>query len=220
MLKAGKRALNTNNMAQDTDQKQQWPQPQKEKESTTTTSVSTTATTTSSSPCSPAGADDISISSSSIKDDNNHDQKKGLIMKQKRDKVVSFRLSEQEYARCLSTARTCHETGLANKPDIVAFIRVSMECLWQYIIYQKQEPSAAIEQQKKVEGEGSEKQIQHQSMITINAATAADEFGGVRREFSYLEQYFQPVFEELNKLNKTLDSIVEKENDETREKKK
>jgi hypothetical protein len=54
--------------------------------------------------------------------------------KQKRDKVVSFRLSEQEYARDLSMAKLWYENDLTNKPDIVSFIRVSMECLAQYII--------------------------------------------------------------------------------------
>jgi hypothetical protein len=54
--------------------------------------------------------------------------------KQKREKAVSFRLSEQEYARDLSMAKPWYENDLTNKPDIVSLIRVSMECLARYII--------------------------------------------------------------------------------------
>jgi hypothetical protein len=54
--------------------------------------------------------------------------------KQKREKAVSFRLPEQEYARDLSMAKLWYENDLTNKPDIVSFIRVSMECLARYII--------------------------------------------------------------------------------------
>jgi hypothetical protein len=46
--------------------------------------------------------------------------------KQKREKVVSFRVSEQEYARDLSMAKLWYQNYLTNKPDIVSFIRVSM----------------------------------------------------------------------------------------------
>jgi hypothetical protein len=72
---------------------------------------------------------------------NYHNQKnpKTLVMKkkqqeeEKRNKVVSFRLSEREYARHLLMAKLCYENGLTKNPDIVSYIRVSMECLWQYI---------------------------------------------------------------------------------------
>jgi hypothetical protein len=58
--------------------------------------------------------------------------------KPKKDKVVSFRLSEQEYERYLSIARSCYEDGVTRSPDIVAFIRIAMECLTQYITSQTQ----------------------------------------------------------------------------------
>jgi hypothetical protein len=35
-----------------------------------------------------------------------------------------------------------------------------------------------------------------------------------------LHEYFQPVFDQLDNLNKTLDSHIEEENDRAREKKK
>ena len=35
-----------------------------------------------------------------------------------------------------------------------------------------------------------------------------------------LHEYFQPVFDELDKLNKMLDSFIEEENDKSKEKKK
>jgi hypothetical protein len=52
---------------------------------------------------------------------------------EKRNKVVSFRLSERDYERHLSMAKLCYENGLTKGPDIVSYIRLSMECLWQYI---------------------------------------------------------------------------------------
>jgi hypothetical protein len=38
--------------------------------------------------------------------------------------------------------------------------------------------------------------------------------------FNNLHEYFKPVFDELDKLNKILDSHIEEENDKVREKKK
>jgi hypothetical protein len=38
--------------------------------------------------------------------------------------------------------------------------------------------------------------------------------------FNNLHEYFQPVFDELDKLNKMLDSFIEEENGRAREKKK
>jgi len=38
--------------------------------------------------------------------------------------------------------------------------------------------------------------------------------------FNNLHEYFQPVFDELDNLNKMLDSFIEEENDKVREKKK
>jgi hypothetical protein len=63
--------------------------------------VSAISTTSSSS--APIADDDINK--------NNHDQGNPM-MKQKRNKVVSFRLSEPEYARYLSTAKICHDKPL------------------------------------------------------------------------------------------------------------
>jgi hypothetical protein len=53
--------------------------------------------------------------------------------KDRKVRVVSFRLSERDYERHLSMAKLCHENGLTKGPDIVSYIRLSMECLWQYI---------------------------------------------------------------------------------------
>jgi hypothetical protein len=126
-------------------------------------------------------------------------------------------------------AKVCHENGLTNKPDIVSYIRLSMECLTHYIISQTQKDhSTAIElQKKKEEGEALEKQDQHQAMIRTTTPTSGEatepveEIGEERRKgLSSLEQYFQPVFEELNKLNKMLDSFIEEENGRGKEKEK
>jgi hypothetical protein len=65
--------------------------------------------------------------------------------KDRKVRVVSFRLSERDYERHLSMAKICHENGLTKGPDIVSYIRLSMECLWQYINNNSQarvEPSA------------------------------------------------------------------------------
>jgi hypothetical protein len=74
---------------------------------------------------------------------NDHNQKNPTIpmMKQQEEekkkdrkiRVVSFRLSERDYERHLSMAKLCYENGLTKGPDIVSYIRLSMECLWQYI---------------------------------------------------------------------------------------
>jgi hypothetical protein len=49
--------------------------------------------------------------------------------KDRKVKVVSFRLSERDYERHLSMAKICHENDLTKGPDIVSYIRLSMECL-------------------------------------------------------------------------------------------
>jgi hypothetical protein len=94
----------------------------------------------------PIGDDDDSSSN------NNHNhQGNAMMKKQKRNKVVSFRLSEAEYARYLSMAKICHENGLTKGPDIVSYIRLSMECLWQYInnSQARGEPSAEEKKEEK-----------------------------------------------------------------------
>jgi len=69
-----------------------------------------------------------------INSKNIHNQGNSMMMnKQKRNKVVSFRLSEPEYARYLYVAKLCHENGLTKGPNIVSYIRLSMKCLWYYI---------------------------------------------------------------------------------------
>jgi hypothetical protein len=53
--------------------------------------------------------------------------------KDRKARVVSFRLSERDYERHLSMAKLCHKNGLTKGPDIVSYIRLSMDCLWHYI---------------------------------------------------------------------------------------
>ena len=130
-------------------------------------------------------------------------------------------------------AKLCYENGLTKKPDIVSYIRVAMECLSQYTISQKQkEGSAIMKQQKKKEGDGEavekrEDQYENQAMIITpkGAGTAVGEIGAERRRrggggLSDLELYFQPAFDELNKLNRLLDSLIEEENDKAIERKR
>ena len=120
---------------------------------------------------------------------------------------------------------------LQKKPDIVSYIRVAMEYLSQYIISQTQKRgSAVMEQQKKKQGDGEavekrEDQHEDQAMIITpkGAATAVGEIGAGRRRgrgLSDLELYFQPAFDELNKLNKMLDSFIEEEKMIRREREK
>jgi hypothetical protein len=129
-------------------------------------------------------------------------------------------------------AKLCYENGLTKGPDIVSYIRLSMECLWQYINNNSQaekDRSGAIQPQKENEVGVLKRQNQHQVMITPTtpkrgeAIEPVEEIGGEetrRGSLSYLEQYFHPVFEEINKLNKTLDSLIEYESDKATEKKK
>jgi hypothetical protein len=130
-------------------------------------------------------------------------------------------------------AKLCYENGLTKKPDIGSYIRVAMECLLQYIISQTQmERSAVMKQQKNKEGDGEavdkrEDQYENQAMIITpkGAGTTVGEIGAERRRrrrrgLSDLELYFQPAFDELNNLNRLLDSLIEEENNKAREKKK
>jgi hypothetical protein len=80
--------------------------------------------------------------------------------KDRKVRVISFRLSEREYERHLSMAKLCYENGLTKGPDIVSYIRLSIECLWQYINNNSQarvEPSA---EEKKEEGKNRQQQPQ------------------------------------------------------------
>jgi mannitol-specific phosphotransferase system IIBC component len=110
-----------------------------------------------------------------------------------------------------------------------------MECLSQYTISQTQKDcSAVMKQQKKKEGDGEavekrEDQYENQAMIITpkGAGTAVGEIGAERRRrrrrrrgLSDLELYFQPAFDELNKLNRLLDSLIEEENNKARERKR
>ena len=127
-------------------------------------------------------------------------------------------------------AKLCYENGLTKKPDIGSYIRVAMECLLQYIISQIQkERSAVMKQQKNKEGDGEavdkrEDQYENQAMIITpkSAGTAVGKIGAERRRrgLSDLELYFQPAFDELNKLNRLLDSLIEEENNKERERKR
>jgi hypothetical protein len=207
----------------------------------------------------------ISLSSSpiyaSINTNHNQENVTMTMKKQQEEKkdrkvrVVSFRLSERDYERHLSMARICHENGLTKGPDIVSYIRLSMDCLWQYIDNNSQaqvEPSAEEKKEEKNRQQSQKKQEeggveQQQDVVDYHpmtasspsraAATAATTntaaMGGeqhgresiTRRTPSptplfNLHEYFQPVFDEVDKLNKMLDSHIEEENDKSKVKKK
>jgi hypothetical protein len=171
-----------------------------------------------------------------------------MMNKQKRNKVVSFRLSERDYERHLSMAKLCYENGLTKGPDIVSYIRLSMECLWQYINNNSQtrvEPSAEKKNEEKNRQQPQKKQeggVEQQqdvvdyhpmtasspSRAAATAATTNTAMGGEQhtREsiartppplppptppLFNLHEYFQPVFDELDKLNRMLDSHIEEE---------
>jgi hypothetical protein len=211
--------------------------------------------------------DDISLISPSSSSNsegtssNDHNQKnptqvmknkQQLENKDRKDRVVSFRLSEPEYARYLSMAKLCHENGVINKPVIASFARVSMECLWQYINNSQAREELSAEKEENLQ-QPQEKQEggveQQQDVVDYHAVTASSPsraeaattntaaMGGEQhtREsiartppqppptpplFNNLHEYFQPVFDELDNLNKMLDSHIEEENDKAREKKK
>jgi hypothetical protein len=160
--------------------------------------------------------------------------------KDRKVRVVSFRLSERDYARHLSMAKLCYENGLTKGPDIVSYIRLSMECLSRYInnnnSQARVEPSAAEEKetnwqqpQKKQEG-GVEQDVNYHTMTASSSRAAAaptnTAMGENTREsiartppqpppipslFNNLHEYFQPVFDQVDELNKMLDSHIEEE---------
>jgi hypothetical protein len=213
---------------------------------------------------SPTTSSSTLVEGTRSNNNNDHNQKnpKTPMMKQQQEdekkkdrkvKVVSFRLSERDYERHLSMAKLCHENGLTKGPDIVSYIRLSMECLWQYINNNSQarvEPSAEKKEenrqqpQKRQEG-GVEQQDVSSHIMTApsssRAAAATTNTAAMRGEqhtgesitrtppppppltpplFNNLHEYFQPVFDEVDNLNKMLDSHIEEENDGGKEKKK
>jgi hypothetical protein len=182
--------------------------------------------------------------------------------KDRQVRVVSFRLSERDYERHLSMAKLCYENGLTKGPDIVSYIRLSMDCLWQYINNNSQargelsaeekeeEKNRQQQPQKKQGGGGVEQQqdvVDYHAMTasssssraaaaTAATATNAAAIGEQHTRESIarttplpplpipplfnLHEYFQPVFDQVDELNKRLDSIAEKENERWKEKKK
>jgi hypothetical protein len=221
--------------------------------------------------------DDISLISPSsfsnpegASSSNDHNQKNPMqVMKNKQQlenkdrkvRVISFRLSERDYERHLSMAKLCYENRLTKGPDIVSYIRLSMECLWQYINNNSQargEPSAEEKKeeknrqqqpQKKQEGGVEQQQdvVDYHPMtatsspsraaataVTTNTAAIGEQRSresiartppssppSIPSLFNNLHEYFQPVFDEVDKLNKMLDSHMEEEkNDKSKEKKK
>jgi hypothetical protein len=200
---------------------------------------------------------------SSNNDHNQENPRPMMRQQQEKDRkvrVVSFRLSERDYERHLSMAKLCHENGLTKGPDIVSYIRLSMECLWQYINNNSQErvePSAEKkkeeknqQQQPQTKQEGGVEQQQDvvdyhpmtasspsRAAAAATANTAA--IGGEQhtREsiartpppttppptpplFNNLHEYFKPVFDQLDELNKLADSFIEEENNRGKEKEK
>jgi hypothetical protein len=150
-------------------------------------------------------------------------------------------------------AKLCHEKSLAKGPDIVSYIRLSMECLWQYInnnnSQARVEPSAEEKEenrqqqpQKKQEGRMEQQQdLNYHAMTTTTtsstAATAESTTTNAVAETENsgesiitrsppsspvfnLHEYFQPVFDQVDELNKMLDSFIEEENSRGKDKKK
>jgi hypothetical protein len=182
-----------------------------------------------------------------MKQQQEEDEKK---KKDRKVRIVSFRLSERDYERHLSMAKLCHENGLTKGPDIVSYIRLSMECLWQYInnnnSQARVEPSAEEKKEEKIGNNsrkinrkgGVEQQqdvVDYRPMTASSssraAATAATTNTAAIGEqhtresiartppppppptppLFNLHEYFQPVFDEVDKLNKMLDSHIEEE---------
>jgi hypothetical protein len=169
--------------------------------------------------------------------------------KDRKVRVVSFRLSERDYERHLSMAKLCYENSLTKGPDIVSYIRLSMECLWQYINYSQArvEPSAEEKEGKNRQQQPQNKQEgnveQQQDVVDYHPMTASSPsraaatatttntaaIGEQRSRESIarttplpplpipplfnLHEYFQPLFDQVDKLNKMLDSSIEEEND-------
>jgi hypothetical protein len=176
-------------------------------------------------------------------------QKEDEKKKDRKVRVVSFRLSERDYERHLLMAKLCHENGLTKGPDIVSYIRLSMECLWQYInnnnSQARVEPSAEKKEENRQQPQKKQGDVEQQDFnyhaMTASSSTVAATSTAMGREqhtresiartplppspltpslFNNLHEYFQPVFDQLDELNKMLDSFIEDENDKAREKKK
>ena len=79
--------------------------------------------------------------------------------KQKREKVVSFRLSEQEYARDLSMAKLWYENDLTNKPDCIVHSCINgvPRAIYHFLNPSTREKHEQDEQQQEKEG-GVERQ--------------------------------------------------------------
>jgi hypothetical protein len=147
-------------------------------------------------------------------------------------------------------AKLCHENGLTKGPDIVSYIRLSMECLSRYITLQAEaersaEKGGEQQQQLQIKKEDSVEQ-QHDlnnyhtmtapsssraAAATTNTAMGRDIGESVARTppqpppipplFNNLHEYFQPVFDQLDELNKLADSFIEEEeNSRGKDKKK
>jgi hypothetical protein len=147
-------------------------------------------------------------------------------------------------------AKLCYENGLTKGADIVSYIRLSMECLWQYINNYSQargESSAGKgenqqQPQKKQEGGIEPQDLNHHAMTTTTttSSTAAAAESTTSNAVAETEnsgesiitrsppsspvfniwEYFQPVFDQVDELNKRLDSIGEEENDRWKERKR
>jgi hypothetical protein len=187
------------------------------------------------SPISPFSSSNLEGASSS----NDHNQKNPTISvmknkkqkEEKRNKVVSFRMSERDYARHLSMAKLCYENGLTKGPDIVSYIRLSMECLSRYITSQAEversaEKGGEQQQQLQIKKEGSVEQHDLNNYHTMTASSSRPAaaitntaMGEHTREsmartppllpptppLFNLHEYFQPVFDQLDELNKFSD---------------
>jgi hypothetical protein len=175
---------------------------------------------------------------------------------------IESRWHWRDYERHLSMAKLCYENGLTKGPDIVSYIRLSMECLWQYInnnnnsqarvepsAEEKKEEKNRQQEPQKRQGGGLEQQQQdvvdyhtmtasssssRATAATTNTAAIGEQHTkeSIARTtplppppptpplFNNLHEYFQPVFDELDKLNKMLDSYMEEENNRGKERKR
>jgi hypothetical protein len=111
---------------------------------------------------SPSSTSSSTLGEGTRSNNNDHNQENPTPMtkqqeeeekkKDRKVRVVSFRLSKRDYERHLSMAKLCHENGLTKGPDIVSYIRLSMECLWHYINNNspaRVEPSAEEKKEEK-----------------------------------------------------------------------
>jgi hypothetical protein len=191
---------------------------------------------------SPSTSSTLGEGNSSSNDHNQENPTTPMKKKQqeKRNKIVSFRLSERDYERHLSMAKLCYENGLTKGPDIVSYIRLSMDCLWHYInnnsqaravpsAEEKKEEKNRQQPQKKQEG-GVEQDVNYHTMTASSSratTTTNTAMGENTREsiaitsplsppptpplFNNLHEYFKPVFDQLDELNRLADSHIGEE---------